>query len=304
VFVVTESSTGPIKRFREMIVAHVGVHGSGFPGSLLSGTLLSYGDSTVDRTSDSTYCQERFLNPPDLQATGATALKEPPDAAPAQASTHVRPRTRARSAARGTDDTHPRRQAPPPRTHVVAPTPSAHPRRTFTPHAGTARAHTSSRVPSRSPETGFIAYGSRAHAVPAIRPRPVHMGKGSGSKRLVYRNRAADRFSTPRGETLLLLPPQYSKTFKRARGRLGTAGDQQWVQINSVREKDATKNCIKHKMSARLLPLESSARRCSGSKFFCAPGTAVQGRSSRAPSPARPSSDLDHAFLFALLVRR
>ena len=36
-FVVTESSTGPIKRFKEMIVAHVGVHGSGLPGSLLSG---------------------------------------------------------------------------------------------------------------------------------------------------------------------------------------------------------------------------------------------------------------------------
>jgi len=31
-FVVTESSTGPIKRFREMIVAHVGGHGWGFPG--------------------------------------------------------------------------------------------------------------------------------------------------------------------------------------------------------------------------------------------------------------------------------
>ncbi len=27
VFVVTESSTGPIKRFKEMNVAHVGVHG-------------------------------------------------------------------------------------------------------------------------------------------------------------------------------------------------------------------------------------------------------------------------------------
>jgi hypothetical protein len=35
-----------------MIVAHVGVHDSGFPGSLLSGTLLSYGASTVARTSD------------------------------------------------------------------------------------------------------------------------------------------------------------------------------------------------------------------------------------------------------------
>ncbi len=50
--VVTESSTGPRKRFREMIVAHVGVHGWVSPGSLLSGTRLSYGASAVARTSD------------------------------------------------------------------------------------------------------------------------------------------------------------------------------------------------------------------------------------------------------------
>ena len=50
--VVTESSTGPIKRFKEMIVAHVGVHGWVSPGSLLSGTLSSDGASTVARTSD------------------------------------------------------------------------------------------------------------------------------------------------------------------------------------------------------------------------------------------------------------
>ena len=46
--------------------------------------------------------------------------------------------------------------------------------------------------------------------------------------------------------------------------------------------------------------LESLARGCSGSKFFCAPGPAVQGRSSRASSPARPSLDLDHALPSAL----
>ena len=51
-FVVTESSTGPRKRFREMIVAHVGVHGWVSPGSLLSGTLVSYGAPAVARTSD------------------------------------------------------------------------------------------------------------------------------------------------------------------------------------------------------------------------------------------------------------
>jgi hypothetical protein len=43
--VVTESasSTGSRKRFREMIVTHVGVHDWVSPGSLLSGTRLSYG---------------------------------------------------------------------------------------------------------------------------------------------------------------------------------------------------------------------------------------------------------------------
>ena len=35
-----------------MNVAHVGVHGSGLPDSLLSGTLPSYGASVVARTSD------------------------------------------------------------------------------------------------------------------------------------------------------------------------------------------------------------------------------------------------------------
>ena len=57
-FVVTESSTGPIKRFnlKEMTVAHVGVHGSSFPGSPLSGTLLSYGASTVAQACTSFVC--------------------------------------------------------------------------------------------------------------------------------------------------------------------------------------------------------------------------------------------------------
>jgi len=71
-------------------------------------------------------------------------------------------------------------------------------------------------------------------------------------------------------------------------------------EIHSVREGRRYTNCIKYKTSAGLLPLESPARGCSGSKFFCASGPAVQGRSSRAPSPARPSLDLDHALLFAL----
>ena len=67
-------------------------------------------------------------------------------------------------------------------------------------------------------------------------------------------------------------------------------------EIRNARTQHNT-NCIKqgNKTSARLLPLESLAGR-SGSKFFCVPGPAVQGRSSRAPSPARPSFDFDHAL--------
>ncbi len=54
--------------------------------------------------------------------------------------------------------------------------------------------------------------------------------------------------------------------------------------------------------SVRFLPFypESLARGCSGSTFFYAPGTAVQGRSSRDPSPACPSLDLHTALPFTL----
>jgi len=44
-----------------------------------------------------------------------------------------------------------------------------------TPHAGTARTHTSRYVPRRSPETSLVAYGSRARATVATRLWPVHM---------------------------------------------------------------------------------------------------------------------------------
>jgi len=88
-------------------------------------------------------------------ATGAKTPKEPPDAPPAQATTHARPRTTGRhhdaqlptrspsqrlhasvSPQLGTRPTHaarPRRQAPPPRTHAGAHDPAAHPRRTRAP---------------------------------------------------------------------------------------------------------------------------------------------------------------------------
>jgi len=97
-------------------------------------------------------------------ATGAEAPKEPPDASPAQAPTHARPRTAGRhrvaqlptrspgqclhayvSLQRGTRLTHaarPRRQAPPPRTHAGAQAPAAHPRRTRAPRSQERPEHT------------------------------------------------------------------------------------------------------------------------------------------------------------------
>ena len=42
---------GPKSEFKEVTVSHVVCHCSGFPGSFLSGTLLSYWTSTVARTS-------------------------------------------------------------------------------------------------------------------------------------------------------------------------------------------------------------------------------------------------------------
>jgi hypothetical protein len=118
--------------------------------------------------------------------TGATALKEPPDAAPAQASTHDRPRT-----AGGHRVAQPPTRPPVHRPHASAPlqggpdqrtpppavlgTASPHPRRCpdsrrvpkphlCTPYTGTARAHTPSHTPSRTPETRLSAYGSRTRA--------------------------------------------------------------------------------------------------------------------------------------------
>ena len=50
-FAEPQSPTGPRKLFKEVTAAHVGCHCSGFPGSFLSGTLVSYGASAVTRTS-------------------------------------------------------------------------------------------------------------------------------------------------------------------------------------------------------------------------------------------------------------
>ena len=95
-------------------------------------------------------------------ATGATALKEPPDAAPAQSSTHARPRTGGRHrvapirpsthcpnvpAPLQGDPTNVRRlPSAPPRTHVVAQTPTVHPHRTCAPRMHERLEHTRPRM--------------------------------------------------------------------------------------------------------------------------------------------------------------
>ena len=76
-------------------------------------------------------------------------------------------------------------------------------------------------------------------------------GKGSGSKRLVCRNRAAGRFSAPRGETLLLLPPRHSYTSTRARRHGEPRGIGSGCEIHSAREEGRDTNCIKYRRSAR-----------------------------------------------------
>ena len=87
----------------------------------------------------------------------------------------------------------------------------------------------------------------------------------------------------------------------RASGQEGLMGIGSGCEVHSARTRHNT-TCIKqgYKTSARRLPLESLARGCSGSRFFCVPGYAVQGRNSRAPSPVRPSFDPDHTLPFVL----
>jgi hypothetical protein len=130
-------------------------------------------------------------------ATGIKAPKEPPDAPPAQAPTHARPRTAGRhhdaqvptrspsqrlhasaSLQPGTRLTHaarPRRQAPPPRTHAGAHAPAAHPRRTRAPRTHERPEHARPGTHSTPPETSLFASCSRARATLATRSRPVHM---------------------------------------------------------------------------------------------------------------------------------
>jgi len=80
------------------------------------------------------------------------------------------------SRTRPTHAAQPRRQAPTPRTHVVAPAPAAHARRTSAPRAQARPGHARPRMRTRQPpETWFSAYGRRARSTPATRALPVHM---------------------------------------------------------------------------------------------------------------------------------
>ena len=54
--------------------------------------------------------------------------------------------------------------------------------------------------------------------------------------------------SAPHGETLLLLPPRHSKTFKRARGQEGPRGTGSGCEIHSAREDRHHTNCIKRQV--------------------------------------------------------
>jgi hypothetical protein len=73
-----------------------------------------------------------------------------------------------------------------------------------------------------------------------------HVGGGgkSGSKRPVCRNRAAGRFSAPRAETLLLLPPRPSQTYTRARGHEGPRGIGSGCEIHSARVGDTAQTVL------------------------------------------------------------
>jgi hypothetical protein len=99
-------------------------------------------------------------------------------------------------------------------------------------------------------------------------------------------------------ETLLLLQTRHSQTFTSTQA-WENAGDLQWVQDTWCEGERHHTKCIQQKTNARLLPLESPARGCSGSKYSSAQGPIFQGRSSRAPSPACPIVDLDHALPFS-----
>jgi hypothetical protein len=116
-------------------------------------------------------------------------------------------------------------------------------------------------------------------------------GEGSGSKRLACRNRAAGRFSAPRGETLLLLPPRHSMTFTRARGHWGPRGIGSVCEIHSARTR--THTVLHMKRAQGFCPWSASQEGARGQSSSARRGLPSKGEA-RARSPSRPS--LDHAL--------
>ena len=79
--------------------------------------------------------------------------------------------------------------------------------------------------------------------------------------------RAASKLIAPHGETWLPFPPQSENITERAPGQEGLRGVGGWVQT-SCEDRQTQTVLNKHtQRAARLLPLESPARKCSGSKF-------------------------------------
>jgi hypothetical protein len=96
--------------------------------------------------------------------------------------------------------------------------------------------------------------------------------------------------------------PFSSSTFKTIHGEQAGKRDRGGsavgaLEAHSARTRHNT-TCIKpgYKTRARLLPLESSARGCSGSKCFCAPGLPSKGGARALHHQPRLSIDLDHAL--------
>jgi hypothetical protein len=100
-----------------------------------------------------------------------------------------------------------------------------------------------------------------------VSARAIKAGGRVGHNTQFADYRAADRFSAPHGETLLPFPPQSENITERARGQEGLRGVGGWVQT-SCEDRQTQTVLNKHtQRAARLLPLESPARKCSGSKF-------------------------------------
>ena len=90
---------------------------------------------------------------------------------------------------------------------------------------------------------------------------------------------------------------------ERARGQEGWWGVGGWVRT-SCRDTHINTNCIKHTTSGKASALGVPRKEVLWIRVLYALGPAVQGRSSRAPSPAVPPAfDPDHALPHALSSR-